>query len=143
VAGELLPSSRQVGFFGTGTLRLSGVTNVYTELLASQSLIRHEDPPTPVSSSSSQHGTLFLLPASSPYYPTGVLSNGQPLPSNWSLAYRTVPLGPETTEVDSRNVRLLAGIRSQQSAGISTRRSRRIGAGHARPTSAAWWTPAS
>jgi iron complex outermembrane receptor protein len=126
---DLLPSSRQVGFFGTGTLRLSGVTNVYAEALASQSLIRHEEPPTPVSTSSSQRNTRFLLPASSPYYPTGVtLADGQPLPSNWSLAYRTVPLGAETTEVDSRNVRLLAGIRSQQwgwdlEAAVSTNRS--------------------
>ena len=130
-AGELLPSSRQVGFFGMGTLRLSDVTNVYTEVLASQSLIRHEDPPTPVSTQSSQHTTPFILPASSPYYPTGVtLWDGTPLPppGKWSLAYRTVPLGPETTEVDSRNVRLLAGIRSRQrgwdlDAAISTNRS--------------------
>jgi len=130
-AGELLPSSRQVGFFGTGTLRLSGVTNAYTEVLASQSLIRHEDPPTPVSTQSSQHNTPFILAASSPYYPTGVtLWDGTPLPppGRWSLAYRTVALGPETTEVDSRNVRLLAGIRSKQlgwdlDAAISTNRS--------------------
>jgi iron complex outermembrane receptor protein len=108
-ASDLLPSSRQVGFFGTGTLRLSAATNIYTEVLASQSLIRHEDPPAPVSTSSSQHGTPFVLPPSSPYYPTGLA-----LPSNWSLAYRTVPLGPETTEADSRSVRLLIGIRSRQ-----------------------------
>jgi iron complex outermembrane receptor protein len=106
---DLLPSSRQVGFFGTGTLRLSGDTNLYTEVLASQSLIRHEDPPTPVSTSSSQHATPFVLPPSSPYYPTDLA-----LPGNWSLAYRTVPLGPETTEVDSRSLRLLVGIRSRQ-----------------------------
>jgi len=122
-ASDLLPSSRQAGFFGTATLRLSGVTNLYAEVLASQSVIRHQDEPTPVSTSSSQHGTAFVLPPSSPYYPTGLT-----LPSNWSLAYRTVPLGPETTEVDSRNVRLLAGIRSRQwgwdlDAAISTNRS--------------------
>jgi iron complex outermembrane receptor protein len=128
-AEDLLPSSRQVGFFGTATLRLSGITNVYTEVLASQSLIRHEDAPTPVSTSSSQRNTQFVLPPNSPYYPTGVtLRNGDPLPSNWSLAYRTVALGPETTEADSRNVRLLVGIRSQQwgwdlDAAISTNRS--------------------
>jgi iron complex outermembrane receptor protein len=120
---DLLPSSRQLGFFGTGTLRLSEVTNLYTEVLASQSLIRHEDSPTPASTSSSQHGTPFVLPPSSPYYPTGLM-----LPSNWSLAYRTVPLGPATTEVDSRNVKLLAGVRSQQwgwdlDGAISTNRS--------------------
>jgi iron complex outermembrane receptor protein len=120
---DLLPSSRQVGFFGTGTVRLTAQTNLYAEVLASQSLIGHEDPPTPVSTTASQHGTLFLLPASSPYYPSGL-----GLPSNWSLAYRTVPLGPATTEVDSRNVRLLAGIRSRRwgwdiDAALSTSRS--------------------
>ena len=123
LTSDLLPSSRQVGFFGTGTLRLSAKTDLYTEVLASQNLINHEDPPTPVSSSSAQRGTAFVLPASSPYYPTGLT-----LPSNWSLAYRTVPLGPATTEVDSRNVKLLVGIRSQQwgwdlDGAVSTNRS--------------------
>jgi len=123
LTSDLLPSSRQVGFFGTGTLRLSAKTDLYTEVLASQNLINHEDPPTPVSSSSAQRGTAFVLPASSPYYPAGLT-----LPSNWSLAYRTVPLGPATTEVDSRNVKLLVGIRSQQwgwdlDGAVSTNRS--------------------
>ena len=123
LTSDLLPSSRQVGFFGTGTLRLSAKTDLYAEVLASQSLIKHEDPPTPVSTTASQHGTPFVLPASSPYYPTGLT-----LPSNWSLAYRTVPLGPATTEVDSRNVKLLVGIRSQQwgwdlDGAVSTNRS--------------------
>jgi iron complex outermembrane receptor protein len=102
---------------------LSAKTDLYTEVLASQNLINHQDPPTPVSSSSAQRGTAFVLPASSPYYPTGLT-----LPSNWSLAYRTVPLGPATTEVDSRNVKLLVGIRSQQwgwdlDGAVSTNRS--------------------
>ena len=123
LTSDLLPSSRQVGFFGTVTLRLSAKTDLYTEVIASQSLINHEDPPTPVSQSAAQHGTAFVLPASSPYYPTGLT-----LPSNWSLAYRTVPLGPATTEVDSRNVKLLVGIRSQQwgwdlDGAVSTNRS--------------------
>ena len=108
-ASDLLPSSRQVGFFGMGTLRLSAQTDVYAEVLASTSRIRHEDPPTPVSTTESQRGTPFVLPASSPYYPTGVT-----LPSNWALAYRTVPLGPSTTEVESNNVRVLVGLRSRQ-----------------------------
>src|SRR5436190_5822513 len=123
LTSDLLPSSRQVGFFGSGTLRLSAKTDLYTEVLASQNLINHEDPPTPVSASSSQRGTAFVLAKWSPYYPTGLT-----LPSNWQLAYRTVPLGPATTEVDSRNVKLLVGIRSQEwgwdlDGAVSTNRS--------------------
>jgi iron complex outermembrane recepter protein len=108
-ASDLLPSSRQLGFFGTGTLRLSAQADVYAELLASSSRTGHQDPPTAVSTTASQRGTPFVLPASSPYYPTGVT-----LPSNWSLAYRTVPLGPATTEVESNNVRVLVGLKSRQ-----------------------------
>jgi iron complex outermembrane recepter protein len=123
LTSDLLPSSRQVGFFGTGTLRLTAATNLYTEVLASQSLIGHQDPPTAVSRVASQNGTTFVLPASSPYYPTDPT-----LPSNWTLLYRTVPLGAATTEVDSRNVKLLAGVRSQRwgwdlDAAVSTNRS--------------------
>src|SRR4051795_6165210 len=40
---DLLPSSRQVGFFGRGTLRLASATTLYAEVLTSQSLVRHED----------------------------------------------------------------------------------------------------
>jgi iron complex outermembrane receptor protein len=123
LTSDLLPSSRQVGFFGSGTVRLTGFTNLYAEVLASQSLLRHEDPPTAVSTVASQQGTTFVLPTSSPYYPTDPT-----LPNNWTLLYRTVPLGPAMTEVDSRNVRVLAGIRSQQwgwdvDAAVSTNRS--------------------
>jgi hypothetical protein len=100
-----------VGFFGTGTLRLNAVTQLYTEVLASQNLIGHMDPPTPVATGAAQHGTVYRLPTSSPYYPTDPTL--QP-PNAWTLLYRTLPLGPETTQVDSRNVKLLAGIRSQQ-----------------------------
>lgn len=109
LTSDLLPSTRQIGFFGMGTLRLTAQTSAYAEVLASQSLTGHQDPPTAVSTTTTQHGTLFVLPTSSPYYPTSLN-----LPSNWSLAYRTVPLGPATTEVDSRNVRILAGIQSRQ-----------------------------
>jgi iron complex outermembrane recepter protein len=108
-ASDLLPSSRQLDSFGIGTLRLSAQTDLYAELLASNSRIGHEDPPTAVSTPSSQHGTPFVLPSSSPYYPAGLN-----LPSNWSLAYRTVPLGPATTEVETNNVRVLVGIKSLQ-----------------------------
>jgi len=107
-ASDLLPSSRQLGFFGMGTLRLSAQTNAYAELLASSSRIGHEDPPTAVSTPASQHGTPFQIPASSPYYPVGLT-----LPRNWSLAYRTVPLGPAATEVESNNVRMLVGLKSR------------------------------
>jgi len=132
LSSDLLPSSRQVGFFGTGTLRLSAATHLYTEVLASQNLIRHEDPPTSVASGAAQHGTLYTLPTTSPYYPTDPTlpapCTSSPKPPCWSLLYRTVPLGPETTEVDSRNVKLLVGIRSQQwgwdlDASVSTNRS--------------------
>jgi iron complex outermembrane receptor protein len=109
-ASDLLPSSRQLGFFGAGTLRLSAQTNAYAELLASTSRIGHEDPPTAVSTPASQHGTPFQIPASSPYYPVGLT-----LPGNWSLAYRTVPLGPAATEVESNNVRVVVGLKSRQS----------------------------
>jgi iron complex outermembrane receptor protein len=132
LASDLLPSSRQIGFFGTGTLRLTAVTNLYTELLASQDLIGHMDPPTPVATGAAQHGTVFTLPTSSPYYPADPTlppaCASPPTPPCWSLLYRTLPLGPETTQVDSRNVKLLVGIRSQQwgwdlDAGVSTNRS--------------------
>jgi iron complex outermembrane receptor protein len=123
LTSDLLPSSRQVGFYGAGTLRLSRETNLYTEVLASQSLIRHEDSPSAIASSAAQPAIPFQLPTSSPYYPAGLT-----LPSNWSLLYRAVPLGPATTEVDSRNVKVLAGVRSHQwgwdlDAAVSTNRS--------------------
>ena len=108
-ASDLLPASSQLGFFGMGTLRLSAQMDAYAELLASNSRIGHQDAPTAVSTPASQHGTPFVLPSSSPYYPSGLS-----LPRNWSLAYRTVPLGPATTEVETNNVRFLIGLKSRQ-----------------------------
>ena len=106
---DLLPSSRQVGLFARATVRVTASTEAYAEIVASSGRIVHEEPPTGVSTASSQNGTPFVLPASSPYYPMGL-----GLAGDLQLAYRTVPLGPSTTRADTTNVRILAGVRSRQ-----------------------------
>ncbi len=104
---DLLPPSRQTTLLGRGTLRLTQDSAAYAELLAATSRIVFTASPSPASASASQGGVRFILPASSPYYPTALgLSGGL------VLAYRTLPLGGRTTEVNSDNVRLLTGIKS-------------------------------
>ena len=108
------------------------------EVLASTSRIGHEDPPTAVSTTASQRGTPFVLPASSPYYPTGMS-----LPER--LAAR-VPHRAARPDARPRSIRTTSGFWSASSrgngTGISTERSQPTGPGRASATSAEWSTPA-
>lgn len=108
---DLLPRSRQLSGLGRVAWRLDPQTELYAEALASQSRVRFTSSPSPASASVSQAGARFILPAASPYYPTGLGLSGDLL-----LALRTAPLGGRTTEVESRNARVVTGLRSQLAA---------------------------
>jgi iron complex outermembrane receptor protein len=105
---ELLQPSRQANLFGRGTWRLNEDSEAYAELSMAWSRIRFAVAPTPVSRRTTVGGRRVILPESSPYYPTGL-----GLAGDLELSYRTVPLGPRTSDSTSTNTRLLVGAKSR------------------------------
>jgi iron complex outermembrane receptor protein len=105
---ELASPSRQANVLGRATWRPDGDSDLYAELALAQSRVRFAIAPTTISRFTTIAGTPALLPASSPYYPTGLGLSG-----DLELAYRTEPLGPRVSEVNASNARLLAGARSR------------------------------
>jgi iron complex outermembrane recepter protein len=99
---NLTAPSRQITLLSRGTLQLAPETQAYAEALGATSNITFALSPAPAI------GSGFGLPETSPYYPTGLGLTGT-LP----LAYRAVPLGRRTTEVESTNWRLLGGVKSR------------------------------
>lgn len=104
----LISPSRQVNGLARGTLTLGSGAEAYAEVLASTSRIQYHVAPSPANPSASDSGAAFLLPETSPYYPTGLGLSGKLV-----LSYRTWPLGGRRSEVDSDNLRVLAGLRSR------------------------------
>lgn len=103
---ELIAPSTQLNVFSRGVLRLGVDAEAYAELSIGQTRVRYAASPTPASPSTTLSNTAFVLPATSAYYPDGLGLSG-----DLSLAYRTLPLGPRTSEVESNNARVLAGVR--------------------------------
>lgn len=104
----LIAPSRQLNGLARGTLTLGGGAEAYAEVLAATNRIQYHIAPSPANPSAAESGASFLLPETSPYYPTGLGLSG-----NLALAYRTWPLGDRTSEVRSDNLRVLAGLRSR------------------------------
>ena len=94
--------SRQVDALGRGTLRLPDDAEAYAEVLAATNTIQYRIAPSPGVPGVAP----YVLPATSPYYPTGLGLTG-----DLTLAYRTAPLGGRRSEVRSDNLRVLAGLR--------------------------------
>jgi len=103
-AVDLVAPSQQASLFGRGTLRLTPDTEGYAEVLASVNRIEFRVAPSPAATPS---GTIFVLPASSPYYPSGLGLSG-----DLDLLYRTLPLGERVSQVESTNARVLVGVKS-------------------------------
>jgi iron complex outermembrane receptor protein len=103
----LIAPSRQVNALARGTLRLGTEAQAYAEILAATGRIKYHASPSPAYPSYSASGATFLLPESSPYYPTGLGLSG-----DLNLDYRTLPLGGRVSEVQSDNLRVLLGLRS-------------------------------
>ncbi len=103
----LIAPSRQLNGLARATLRLGDETEAYAELLASTSRIQYRASASPANPSFSASGATFLLPEASAYYPTGLGLSG-----DLALDYRTLPLGGRRSEVQSDNLRVLAGLRS-------------------------------
>jgi len=80
--------------FARGALRLASDAKAYAEVSASSHRIEYRAGPTPVAPFATQNFTPFVLPPSSPYYPTALgLSGGL------DLFYRTLPLGGRVSRV--------------------------------------------
>ena len=94
--------SRQVDALGRGTLRLPGDAEAYAEVLAATNTIQFRLAPSPGIAGVAP----YVLPATSPYYPTNL-----DLAGDLNLAYRTAPLGQRRSEVRSDSLRVLAGVR--------------------------------
>jgi len=105
----LVAPSRQVNGLARGTLRLGADAEAYAEVLAATGHIKYHASPSPAYPSYSASRATFLLPESSPYYPTGLGLSG-----DLTLNYRTLPLGGRVSEVQSDNVRVLAGLRAHR-----------------------------
>ena len=104
---SLQSPTEQANLFTRGTLRLGGGADAYIEASLARSRIDYESSPTAAVPSSQQPDNRFVLPASSPFYPTGLGLSG-----DLTLAYRTVPLGPRRSEVVTDNQRLLGGLKA-------------------------------
>ena len=94
--------SRQVDALGRATLKLADDGEAYAEVLAATNTVQYRSSPSPGVTGLAP----YVLPATSPYYPTGLALTG-----DLNLAYRTLPLGARRSEVRSDNLRLLAGFR--------------------------------
>src|SRR5574337_253712 len=105
---NLVAPSRQVNLLASASVALASGAELYTELLVSDSQVRFVSTPSPSTPNLSGSGSRFVLPAGSPYSPTELGLSG-----NLPLAYRTLPLGSRTNEVDSDNLRALVGARGR------------------------------
>ncbi len=94
--------SRQLDALGRGTLRLADDGEAYVEVLAATNTVQYRSSPSPGFPGVAP----YVLPATSPYYPTGL-----GLAGDLTLAYRTDTLGVRRSEVRSDNLRVLAGLR--------------------------------
>ncbi|RZT95014.1 TonB-dependent receptor plug domain-containing protein [Rivibacter subsaxonicus] len=106
---NLVAPSRQANLLASASVALGSGAELYTELLWSDSEVRFVSSPSSAIANLSGTGSRFFLPASSPYYPTELGLQG-----NLPLAYRTLPLGSRTNEVDSENLRALVGARGRR-----------------------------
>ena len=104
---DLVAPSATSSFLGRGSLRVSPETTAYAEVLAATSRVEYRSSPAP-GNPAGQQNTSIRLPATSPYYPSGL-----GLAGDLSLSYRTAPLGSRVSEVESSNVRVLAGAKSR------------------------------
>jgi len=106
---DLIPPSRQLNLLLRATGPLAPQVEAYAEASLAHDEVVLRTSPTPASRNNA-NGTTFDLPATSPYYPRGLGLSG-----DLNLLYRTVPLGPRTEEVQSRNRRLLLGVKGRAS----------------------------
>ena len=83
----ILPKTETFSLLSRGVLRLAGGSELYAELLWAQQRFESELAPQAVNPGTLGFGRL-LLPAGSPYYPTGLGLSG-----NLDVRYRAEPLG--------------------------------------------------
>jgi len=102
---DLLPQTDNLGVLARGTLALPNNAEAYAELLWSRQRMRFSVAPTPVSFSGIIFGQPLVIPEGSPFYPSGLGISGDIV----DPFYRTVPLGPRVTEIESDNWRALIG----------------------------------
>jgi iron complex outermembrane receptor protein len=104
---DTLPPAEQTNLLVRGTLPLGGAEG-YAELSSAWFRTELRTTPTPVVPGTTTTAVRYLLPASSPYYPSGLGLSG-----DLNLRWRTLALGPRIELVDSTNRRMLVGLKGR------------------------------
>ena len=102
-----LPPSNQTSALGRATIRISPDVDAFAEALYETDRLIYKIAAMPINSVATNGAFEIDVPTTSPYYPHG-LGLTQDL---FDVHYRTVSLGPRTSESDSVNERELAGLR--------------------------------
>ena len=104
-----IPATERVNVLGRATFQLSPDTQLYAEYLYTWNDLLQRAAPSPVNNESPVPGGIMYYPANGPYYPTD-FANANGLAGDLALAYRTVALGPRTTEFQTDAQRAVLGV---------------------------------
>lgn len=105
-ADDLAPSE-QTSVLARGTLRLGASHEAFAEILYETHTALYKISATPVSAVATNGVVQIDVPTTSPYYPQGLGLSGDIT----DVRYRTVSLGPRTSQSRSVNERALAGLK--------------------------------
>ncbi len=104
---DILPQTDNLGLLLRGTLALPNRSEAYAELLSSRQQTHYSVSATPINPFFFSSHPDWVIPPSSPYYPTNLGLTGDIV----DPLYRTLPLGPRVDDIASYNVRALLGWR--------------------------------
>ena len=103
-----IPAVERTGAFGRGTWQLNGDHQLFAEALYASNNLTLITAPTPASAISTPTGEPILYPAGGPYYPVAfAAANG--ISGDLNLLYRTAPLGPQISNVDTQGWQAVIG----------------------------------
>jgi iron complex outermembrane receptor protein len=100
---DLVPPTRRLGLLARATRSTGAEGEVVVELVASRQRTLNKVAPTPTDRITLASNVPLVVPESSPYYPRGLGLSGDIV----NPLYRTAPLGPRTSRVESRQWRAL------------------------------------
>ena len=102
-----LPPSDQTTMLGRATVRVAPDVDAFAEALYETDRLIYKIAAMPINSSITNGIVEIDVPTTSPYYPQGIGLTQDLI----DVRYRTVTLGPRTSESDSVNERALAGLK--------------------------------
>src|SRR5574337_83563 len=104
---DILPHTDNLSLLLRGTLALPNRDEAYVELLSSRQETHYKTSATPINRAFYSSHPDWVIPPSSPYYPTNLGLTGDIV----NPLYRTLPLGSRADDISTYNVRALLGWR--------------------------------